>query len=655
MATREEMINALRNADAAGDVEAAKRIAAMLSGGGVQSSQSLVEQMDAAEAAGDTALFNKLAKQGFEQFKQGNLEKIETDKEKFPEQTEEEIKSNRFELKKSKMIEGVSNNKDSGTFIDSVNQGMTFGFGDEMTGAFGAFMNSINLVNDDMTVKQSYELFRDIARARNDKFSDENPKAALTGEIVGAATTGGAGLSKTLGAKIGKDSAIKLGAKGAGVGAAEGSIYGAGSSEADLLEGEVKDFAMDTAVGGGIGGTTGGLASGGIGFISAKMAKNKEIAQILQQKPTDNRAAGYVLKGEKALKSKEGQAALKQGVDEGAVAIIKGSTKEDKIAFRRMLNIVKRGQTDRLFKEANSPSDIVGETVTKRYQHVKNVNKRAANQLNAVANRLKGKEVEADQVLNDFISELQSKFRVGVTNDAGNLVPNFNLSSVENVAESQKVIKNIFNRINKIDKSDAFELHNLKKMIDEDVSYGKSQGGVSGQVDGLLQVFRGKVDGLLDEKFPIYNKANTAYSETISVLNDFDKAVGKSVSELTSNNDKAIGTVMRRLTSNVQTRQKLGNSFDALEDVASKYGAKFEGNVRAQASIANELERVFKLSGSNTLKGQVGQGVAENAIDAAGRSTALNIMEGAKTLANKSRGINEQQALIALRRLSATK
>ncbi len=540
--------------------------------------------------------------------------------------------------------------------INAGGQGLTFGFADEAQAAMLSLVGtnlpeSMGGLPDSISLAEAYRGIRDELRGNNKEFAEENPKTALAAEILGGAATGGTGLLKTATTQTVKQGMKQATVTGAKIGGVTGGTYAAGTSEADLTQGEVNEFAADTSAGVATGALMGGLVSGGIGAIQSKLAKNKEIAEILKSNPKDTRAAKYILEGEKAIKFPAAKNAIKQGFDEGAVALVKGSSLEDKKAYRKMLLIVKRGANDRLSKEANQVTDVVGDSVAKRYQYVKNVNRMAGKRLDNVANNLKGKTLDSASLINDFKAELANKFRINVNDVDGKLTPEFSLSSVENVAESQKVIKNIFDRLNKVDSSQAFELHHLKKMIDQDVFNGKSQGGVSGQVDAVVGRFRASVDDLLDSNFPAYNKVNSTYSDTINALNQFDSAVGRSVSELTSNNDKAIGRVMRRLTSNSATREKLGNSFDLLEDVAKKYGSKFNDNIRAQSSVANELVRMFKLSGDNTLKGQVGQSITDNAVNSLNRSTVGNVAEGTKAAINKARNINNEAAIKAFRAL----
>lgn len=181
-------------------------------------------------------------------------------------------------------------------------QGASFGMGDELAGlqkaitgqdldlgtylppvAMGRAAKNIggklyDVATTDKTLsdllkelKGTYVSKRDEVRADNKLAEETNPVAYNVGDIgTSVATglmTGGAGLvgkglsaaGLKLAAKEGGKELLEQGIKRGGLGAlttigtAEGLLHGAGRSEADLTEGEVGEFATDTAIGGAIG------------------------------------------------------------------------------------------------------------------------------------------------------------------------------------------------------------------------------------------------------------------------------------------------------------------------------------------------------------------------------------------------------------------
>ncbi len=139
----------------------------------------------------------------------------------------------------------------SGSIVDSLGQGVTFGWADELTGAAGATVNSaMNLFGKGTGESwgDAYEGIRDAARYNEEAFRTRNPKTALAAEMTGALLTGGAGAARA-GVMKGANTLRKT----AAVGAAEGAAYGAGASAAT----GALDIAKDTATGAGIGAATG--------------------------------------------------------------------------------------------------------------------------------------------------------------------------------------------------------------------------------------------------------------------------------------------------------------------------------------------------------------------------------------------------------------
>jgi len=130
---------------------------------------------------------------------------------------------------------------------------------------------------------EKYKELRDTTRESDIAAEEANPKSFLAGEVVGgiapALTSGGAAIMGTAGktalkegAKLAarksgeeitkkllqqkaRNLALKSGAKAGGI---MGAAYGAGQSEADLLEGDIAGLAQDTAIGGATGAVMGG-------------------------------------------------------------------------------------------------------------------------------------------------------------------------------------------------------------------------------------------------------------------------------------------------------------------------------------------------------------------------------------------------------------
>ena len=160
-----------------------------------------------------------------------------------------------------------------------LNQGTTFGFGDEIA----ARLASIG--------SQTYDQALARTRGQLEAGREQHPIAAYGGEIAGAVGTGIASAPKIAGG-LGKR---MLG--GAGVGGVQGGVYGAGSAGNDRLRGA----AIGAATGGGIG----GLAPAAIAGAGKAVGAITGLLASLKSSPSPVRASRAI----QAALSRSGQSA----------------------------------------------------------------------------------------------------------------------------------------------------------------------------------------------------------------------------------------------------------------------------------------------------------------------------------------------------------
>lgn len=356
--------------------------------------------------------------------------------------------------------------------------------------------------------------------------------------------------------------------------------------------------------------------------------------------------AGKSLAPAKAIPDPEATEAIKQGFDDGVIAAIKASSPENKAKLLQQAIIAQKGKKNALYGSANRPSDIAGDSLLQRVNHIKKVNREAGSQLDGVAKSLKGKPGNFEDPVNSFIADLDS---IGVRLTENNK-PDFRNSDVEGVKSAENAITLIVNRMKNTKAPDAYDMHRLKRYIDEQVTYGKmGEGGLSGRVEGILKGLRRNIDTSLDNQYPMYNKVNTEYSDTVRALDDFQNTAGKKIDLFGENADKATGTVLRRLLSNAQSRINLMDSISNINDVALKYGAKFDDDIMTQVMFADQLDSVFGAAAKTSLQGDVGK-AAKRALT---NSTQEKALDAATIAVNKARGINEENAFKSIKKLLA--
>lgn len=371
-------------------------------------------------------------------------------------------------------------------------------------------------------------------------------------------------------------------------------------------------------------------------------------------------AAGNVVPDQAAKK------VIKQGFDEGFVAMIKASPPKAREKMTAMIDIVEQGKQNFRKGQEYRPLDIAGESVLNRVKVVREANRAAGNRLDHVAKSLKGQGVDVSPAVDGFLGDLEN---MGVKFSPSEGKVTFQGSDLEGVTGPQRVIKNVLQRMLNTKAPDAYDVHRMKRFIDEQVTYGKNARGLGGKTEGILKSLRHNLDGLLDEAFPAYNQVNTQYAETRGALDALQDVAGKKMDFTGENADKAIGTLTRRLLSNAQSRIPLKDAISELDTVARKFvdpdqagksvvphgyitrrigikASDLDDDVLGQVIFVDELEKLLGASARTSFQGDI-----EKAVNTARGGVKNAIVDAGVAAANKARGINQDNALKAMREL----
>lgn len=392
------------------------------------------------------------------------------------------------------------------------------------------------------------------------------------------------------------------------------------------------------------------------GMVAKRSALNKKLADKIV-KSVENGApqrelAKYIVDGAGKVKADSlAKEAIKQGFDQSVIAAVKGSSKIDKAKMSQMVDIMKKGKENAIFAMKNRPSDIAGNSLLDRVNHIKKINRVSGKQVDKAAKALKGQDADFSAPINNFMESLDE---MGIRINK-NLKPIFKGSDIEGLAGPEAAIKNIVNRLSSGKKGvmpDAHEMHRMKRYIDEIVTYGKEGEGLKGKTERILKSLRRDLDGALDNNFPEYNKANTIYSDTVGALDALQDVAGKKMDLFGPNADKATGTLLRRMMSNAQSRVNLVDAVDNLDSISKKYGGKFTDDISAQMLFVDELDTVFGPTARTSLAGEMGKSVKKGAEAVTGQRTAVStaLDLGAAGI-EKLRGINEESAFKAINEL----
>jgi hypothetical protein len=371
------------------------------------------------------------------------------------------------------------------------------------------------------------------------------------------------------------------------------------------------------------------------------------------------------------------KAAQWQGFDPGFVAYVKSANPDTKQKMAAMLDIVDQSKKNWRSGLDNRPLNVIGESVLNRLKVVREANRVSGVRLDSVAEGLKGAPVDINPAVDTFLNTLtEMGMKYDPKTKALNLVQG---SATQDMPEVQKEAARILNRLQttrETGKMDAYDVHIMKKWIDNNVDYAKTGEGKSGMIGSLDRAIKGlrhDLDATLDNQFDAYNKVNTQYSETKQALNEVGDIAGK---KFDPNDDSAaltMGSLARRFLSNAQSNGYLRDSISNLDTVARKYikpgtdlvpykpiqarsgvtPAMLENDdLIGLAGYADELDKHFGAASKTSLFGDVDKAV-QRGIDAGTGSMTLTgaAATGLKYGWKKAARINEDRAMKAMREL----
>ncbi len=349
---------------------------------------------------------------------------------------------------------------------------------------------------------------------------------------------------------------------------------------------------------------------------------------------------------EKIVSDDIAKASIRQGFDHGIVAAIKASDKENAKKMLEMVDISQSGRANSRYAASNRPSDVAGRSLLEGVTHIKRVNAAAGKELDSVAASLKGQQVDISKPVDNFIDTLSS-MGIGFKNNK----PIFKNSDIEGAEGAQRIIGNLVARMKDTKVPDAYDVHRLKRYIDNQVNYGKVSEGLTGDAERVIKSLRKDLDNQLDVNFPEYNRVNSTYSDTIGALDAFQSSVGK-IDLFGENASSALGTAARRLLGNAQSRAAQIDAIQLVDDVAKKYGMPKNNDIMMQVLFADELDSMFGAAAKTSLQGDVGKGV-KNAIEATqgGKGVTAMAIDAVASGANKLRGINDDEAYKSIKSL----
>lgn len=370
------------------------------------------------------------------------------------------------------------------------------------------------------------------------------------------------------------------------------------------------------------------------------LSTNEHIQKTFKRKPEGDKAITK-------MQAKNIKEAITQGFDERTVNMIEKSSPINKRKYRKMINVLEKGMEDLEHEQTFRPADVAGDSLLKQVDFIRDNNKKAGKQLGRVAKNLKKESVDVVEPVNKFYDDLAE---IGVKIDDGAI--NFTESMVEFSGPAKTLISNTITKLKRKPNPSAFEAHQFKKFLDEDLKHGKkSEGGVSGSVENVLGDLRRGINNAISSEYPLYKEANKRFSDTIQSLDTLQDVVGKKLKQEGPNVDKAFGKQLRALLNDTNGRANLMDAVSNIEQTAHKYGGSFDDNILTQMLFADELEIAFGGGSRKGFKSQIKQAGVEAGIDLAQMSVVGAGATVLKAGVKKARGINQKNQLKALKKL----
>ena len=381
---------------------------------------------------------------------------------------------------------------------------------------------------------------------------------------------------------------------------------------------------------------------------SQQLIKNQ-----IQKAPDSTEVVNFRISGTQAVPDNQAVDAIKQGWKDGTIASIKAASDKDRQAMTQMLNKFKMGEKSEVYRTLNRPADILGDTVQARIDFLDKANKSSGKAIDRIAqSRLRGQAVDYDPAINSFIDDL-GKIGVKVELDpSGVAKANLAGSRIEGDVAGEKLLNIVLKRLSKTDAPDALGVHDAKRFIDTQVDYGKRNlsNPLTAEAERAVKGLRRNLNQTLGEQFPVYKSANEKYADTITALDELQKAAGTNINFDSENANKALGTAMRKLTSNYGTRAALIDALDQANQTSTKYGMKLGDDIVNQLIFVNELDRMFGAAAQTSLKGQVAEAM-QTGVDIARGGAARRAVELLAEKAEQLRGINKENAVKAMEEL----
>lgn len=346
----------------------------------------------------------------------------------------------------------------------------------------------------------------------------------------------------------------------------------------------------------------------------------------------------------RAVESPEQIRAIKQGFDEGLIAMIREASPVDRQKMLKSLEVTEKSKRNLRYGMDERASNIAGRSIMDRYKIVKSRNTEAGTSIGRYAKKnMQATIVDVEPSVNAFKDGLED-MGIAIKDD---FTLDFSQANIQNIPALENFLSNIVRRMRSNRKMTALEVHQFKKFLDQQVDYGKNPStktGLAGDTESVVKTLRADLNRMLGDEFPEYGALNKTYSESIDAINKLQKLVPR----IDLSSEKAgnqVGTLLRRIDSNAASQLEVEDMANVLDDLANKYGGNFTDDVKTQVKFAYQLDKMFGTTRSGSMSGQIGEALANSP------RTSTAVSEAARIAAEKLRGVNQKAAFESMQEL----
>jgi len=326
----------------------------------------------------------------------------------------------------------------------------------------------------------------------------------------------------------------------------------------------------------------------------------------------------------------------------------------------KMLDVVKgnkvSGDPTQIIE--NRPVNVIGQSLANRVKKLDSIKKKASSDVGKIINSDIGqKQINTTNARNNFVNALrESDIDVGFDAD-GNLIADTS-RALANTGEvlSDAKLNNVLKRLQSGNMT-AKEAHRLKRNVRELVSFDAAAPGaarVSAEIESTVKNLGADLNTEISNVSPAYKRANQKFSDSIDVLKEVDRMLGKRLMVGDELAESKLGALSKRIGTNLASREDVIAMVEGVDSALNKRGIRPKDNIKQQVAALADLEKIFKVESEQApfgFQARIAEGAGEAALSG-GASLQRDAVMG---IINKFRSMNKLEfddKMKALRALS---